>query len=278
MRIGIGIFLAALGILATLGFLPGIGWLSYPLVWWGVLVLMDELNFRRHGDSPMKSIWFWAMLVPASVLYWLFFEYLNVFFPQWVYAGEPDNSFLRMLLAVSSYGTVIPIVVETMWLGHGPIRLPQGLKERERGIWAPISVLIGLQFALLPVVSQNFWLNQLMWLSPLFLVLPFIVPPGEKTERIRLPHFLYAGAIAGLVSGVLWEFFNYRAGAKWTYLIFPDMFRLFEMPVLGYLGFIPFAWSTLAIYLWLRRSTAGWWPYAWGGAIAAAWLFAATIS
>ena len=48
--------------------------------------------------------------------------------------------------------------------------------------------------------------------------------------------------LAGLVCGLLWETWNFRSGAKWTYSIpFVGQFRIFEMPVLGFLGFIPFA-------------------------------------
>ena len=35
--------------------------------------------------------------------------------------------------------------------------------------------------------------------------------------------------------------------------IHPDWPKLFEMPLLGYLGFVPFAFSTLALYVLLQR-------------------------
>ena len=36
----------------------------------------------------------------------------------------------------------------------------------------------------------------------------------------------------------------------------PDAPHLFEMPVAGYLGFVPFAFSTVAVYAWQRRVRA----------------------
>ena len=44
--------------------------------------------------------------------------------------------------------------------------------------------------------------------------------------------------------GVLWEFWNYWAETKWLYTVpLPEWLRiqLFEMPVIGFLGFPPFA-------------------------------------
>ena len=43
---------------------------------------------------------------------------------------------------------------------------------------------------------------------------------------------------SGAVCGVLWEFWNYWATARWTYTVpYLGDVKLFEMPVLGYLGF-----------------------------------------
>ncbi|MGZ5435395.1 MAG: hypothetical protein ACXW3F_04990, partial [Pyrinomonadaceae bacterium] len=58
---------------------------------------------------------------------------------------------------------------------------------------------------------------------------------------------------AGLVCGFLWEFWNYWALSKWTYTVpyFGDI-KIFEMPVLGYLGFPPFAIECWAMYIFVR--------------------------
>ena len=50
---------------------------------------------------------------------------------------------------------------------------------------------------------------------------------------------------AGATCGFLWEFWNYWAVAKWTYhlpFLGPlEDYRYFEMPLIGLLGFPPFA-------------------------------------
>ena len=57
----------------------------------------------------------------------------------------------------------------------------------------------------------------------------------------------------GLLCGLLWEFWNYWAAAKWTYTIpFLGNIKIFEMPVLGFLGFPPFAVECWVLYVFAR--------------------------
>jgi len=53
---------------------------------------------------------------------------------------------------------------------------------------------------------------------------------------------LAALLVAGWVCGILWEFWNYWAEARWVFT-FPIWreWKLFAMPLPGYLGFPPFA-------------------------------------
>jgi hypothetical protein len=58
----------------------------------------------------------------------------------------------------------------------------------------------------------------------------------------------------GMLCGVLWEFWNYWARAKWHYTV-PIMERakIFEMPLPGYFGFPPFAVECFTMYVFVRR-------------------------
>src|SRR6185295_6271064 len=60
-------------------------------------------------------------------------------------------------------------------------------------------------------------------------------------------------ALSGVLCGVLWEFWNYWAGAKWHYTvpIMPNL-KIFEMPVPGYLGFPAFAFECFTMYVFVR--------------------------
>ena len=56
--------------------------------------------------------------------------------------------------------------------------------------------------------------------------------------------------MSGLVCGLLWEFWNYWASSKWLYIfeILPD-WRIFEMPLIGFLGFPAFGLEIFAMYV-----------------------------
>jgi len=60
---------------------------------------------------------------------------------------------------------------------------------------------------------------------------------------------LVSSLFAGLVCGFLWETWNYWAISKWVYTVpyFEDL-KLFEMPILGYGGFLLFALETLLFF------------------------------
>ena len=50
-----------------------------------------------------------------------------------------------------------------------------------------------------------------------------------------------AAALAAVTCGVFWEMWNYFSLAKWDYSIpFVHRFQIFEMPLLGYAGYLPF--------------------------------------
>jgi len=56
--------------------------------------------------------------------------------------------------------------------------------------------------------------------------------------------------MAALVCGLFWEMWNYKSLVHWEYAI-PSVhaFKLFEMPVLGYAGYLPFGLECLAVTL-----------------------------
>jgi hypothetical protein len=55
--------------------------------------------------------------------------------------------------------------------------------------------------------------------------------------------------LAGLICGFLWEMWNYYSFPKWKYSL-PgfEYLYVFEMPLAGYLGYLPFALELWAYY------------------------------
>ena len=61
---------------------------------------------------------------------------------------------------------------------------------------------------------------------------------------------LSAGA---LFCGFFWEMWNYYSYPKWKYHTpGAEFLHVFEMPLLGYIGYLPFAWELYALrnFLW----------------------------
>lgn len=59
---------------------------------------------------------------------------------------------------------------------------------------------------------------------------------------------IISSAVAALFCGVFWEMWNYYSLAKWEYSIpFVHRFKIFEMPILGYAGYLPFGLECFVI-------------------------------
>jgi hypothetical protein len=60
-----------------------------------------------------------------------------------------------------------------------------------------------------------------------------------------------------LICGFFWEMWNVHSYPKWVYQIpFVDVLHVFEMPLLGYFGYLPFALELFALY----HLVVGLWP------------------
>ena len=60
---------------------------------------------------------------------------------------------------------------------------------------------------------------------------------------------IVALSLGCLICAVFWEMWNYYSYPRWTYQIpFVGFLRVFEMPLLGYLGYPVFAWELYALY------------------------------
>ena len=91
-----------------------------------------------------------------------------------------------------------------------------------------------------------------VWLGFIFLLDPINSRLGGDTlmaDRHRAAALLGSG----LLCGVLWEVWNFWAGTKWHYTV-PIMedWKVFEMPLPGYLGFPPFALECFTMYVFVR--------------------------
>jgi hypothetical protein len=94
----------------------------------------------------------------------------------------------------------------------------------------------------------------LVWVAPLLVITAVQMLANEDTIFAVLGKgdgtTLWLAALAALVCGLCWEMWNYKSLVHWEYAI-PSVnaFKLFEMPVLGYAGYLPFGLECLAVTL-----------------------------
>jgi hypothetical protein len=254
--------ISQIGMMARVG--PFYSWHT-PIAWTGYILFVDGLVWKRNGSSWVKSapaeLVFLACL---SVPLWLIFEIYNAFFiHNWYYIGLPESRALRYFGYVWSFATISPAIFQTGDLiasmrSRRPAPPPPATTPQQLSGLAWVSVAAGAAMLLLPIVNPSTYLAAPVWLGFIFLLDPLNARAGSESLlgdlRQRRTDRLVNLMLAGLVCGGIWEFWNYWAGAKWIYNvpILPDV-KIFEMPILGFGGFPPFALECFVMYVAVRR-------------------------
>jgi hypothetical protein len=88
--------------------------------------------------------------------------------------------------------------------------------------------------------------------APLLLITSLQAVAGEETMFSCIARGdwrpLWLPALAALVCGFFWEMWNYKSLSHWEYAIpFVNQFKIFEMPLLGYAGYLPFGLECMAV-------------------------------
>ncbi len=245
---------------------PFLSWF-YCLAWWSYILIVDSVVYRLKGDSLILSRpREFLLMIPWSFTVWLFFEMVNLAMRNWYYINVPNSALLRFFGYGVAYGTVLPAIFETTELleSLGLFRNVSAPRIRVTRGWYGGFLTIGGLFLVLPLIFPRYTFP-LIWGSFIFLLEPINHRFGGRSllaewERGSLRKFCLL-LVSGLICGGLWEFWNFWVRTKWIYTVpFFDEFKLFEMPLLGFLGFPPFAVECYAIYnfLSLFRHGRGW--------------------
>ncbi len=255
-------FLALLGWLMALagiwaGWEPLLSWL-YHFAWWPLLLFLDGLLLFQTGES-----WLWdrpRSLLRAlgfSVTIWLVFELFNLSLLNWRYVGLEPRLWLRWPGYALAFATVVPAVLLTSrvlaalgtW-GNVPA------SPRPLSGWQPWFLILGITCFILPLTTPTYAFP-LLWAGGFFLVDPLVDLLGERSLTARVlageRQEVLCLLTAGLALGLWWELWNYPATARWVYTLpILNFGKVFEMPVLGYLGFPPFALECAVMYTFLE--------------------------
>jgi hypothetical protein len=244
--LSVGLLLTAGGWAVMWGAVSFFNPLAFTAMWTGAALLMWS-GSRAGYPGPRRH----AALALLSVPIWWWFELVDARTQNWHYVNPYDPSpFWYVVLASLAFSTVVPAIVSATALVR---RLAPGrpaLTEASARFGArQISAGIVLQALVFAFPTQMY---PFVWIAP-FLVVDGI---GARLTGRALGADLLAGGWreaaviggAGVLCGLLWEFWNYRSVPSWEYSVpLLGFWKVFEMPLLGYLGYIPFAWSIVRL-------------------------------
>ena len=227
----------------------------FPL-WLGYTLVVDGLVYRRRGSSILtrSRLRFGLLFVMSAPAWWLF-ESFNHHTQNWNYHGaELFTDVEYAVLASVAFSTVMPAVFETAELVRS-FSWVDGLYGGPR-ISPSRGITLGFFCAgwllLVGIVLFPNMLYPFIWGSVFCLIEPANVWLGRPSlfdslaQRDWRPTLSLA--LGALVCGIFWEFWNYWSYPKWTYHT-PgvDFWYIFEMPLLGYVGYLPFGLELYAL-------------------------------
>jgi hypothetical protein len=240
---------------------------TFTPLWLAFILVINGVCFRHNGHCMMldRPVYF-LLLFPTSAAFWWFFEYLNRFVQNWSYIGPEFSSWEYFWYATLPFCTVLPAVLgirdwilSTRWLtkkfrNFRSLRIPHPKILASLTLVASASGLAGI----------GVWPNALfplLWVSPLLIIISLQTLMDERhiLSELAVGNWtaLVAAALAAIICGVFWEMWNYFSLAKWTYSIpFVHRFQIFEMPLLGYAGYLPFGLQCAVIGGMIERVVA----------------------
>jgi hypothetical protein len=253
-----------------------VDWSLLPLFWGFTLVLDGVVYAINNGESLVsrKPTELLGIGV-ASMSGWMIFDYLNFFIDRNWYYPKADlvnpHGYEFLIYAVLGSSGFFPMAFEWYYLlrkikvlnfkySKGPI-----VRIRPWLLWTFIIVcLVGMFITPKTTASQSQWFY-ILWLAPLI-----IVSSGLTLVKVWTPFQPIANgnwtafmtfALTYLIQGVILEAWNYMSAehlpgdviithnaAYWIYCI-PYVYvgKIFEMPYLGYLGYLFFS---IHCYVW----------------------------
>ena len=235
----------------------------FPL-WLSFIIAMNGVCCWRVGSCPLvASPRFFLLLFPVSGGFWWCYEFVNQFVGNWYYIGVDSDPVEYALHASLAFTTVLPAFYSIHYLLiHGEV----AQKERDDHNDSAVSAMLSWSMVILGcggLATISFMpeiLFPLLWVSPLLLMCGMLILAGEKyVVRVTTwgnGGYLATASLTGLICGFFWEMWNYFSYAKWLYSIpYVHGFTLFEMPLLGYLGYLPFGLMCCVVCMYMENIT-----------------------
>jgi hypothetical protein len=236
----------------------GIHEYTFFTLWFSFTILINSLNYKKTGKSFMtEHPSRFLLLFPISAIFWWYFEYINCFVQNWYYIGAGFSRLKLFLVSTLSFSTVLPAVTSISSLLSGYSWIKKGFTD----IWKIqnpmpkfsallVFIIFSSGLALIGLFPTYFF--PLVWISPLLIILSLQIFFNEKHIFSDINEgnwsIIVSASVAALVCGGFWEMWNFNSMPKWQYSIpFVHRFLIFEMPILGYSGYLPFGLLCVSI-------------------------------
>ena len=234
---------------------------AFVPLWLGFILTVDGIVWLRAGSSILtRNRREFALLFLISSPLWWIFELANLRLDNWSYVLPYHYSWLHYhFYATIAFSTVLPAVFETS-------DLIATTRVRTWGrtflTWNPdrrglivISALGMVVFASSLIFPGQFF--PLAWVGLFFAIDPINRLRGAPSLSARVANGDWSVVLVlfatGLICGFFWEMWNYWSMPHWDYRVpFADRFHIFEMPLLGYGGYLPFTLELYAAYHLIR--------------------------
>ena len=232
-------------------------WTFFPM-WLGLCLTIDALVLWRTGTSLFfRSHRKYLLLFIASAPVWWLFELANTRLQNWHYAGaEAFSPFMFWFWATINFSTVVPAVFGSAELMRSFLKKPvKGPVIQPTRIITGSFFLAGWVMLILMVAWPGIFFP-FVWVSLYFILEPLNIWSGHRSlvEWTKDGNWqpvvsLWLGV---LLTGFFWELWNYYSFPKWIYHVpWGNWLHIFEMPLLGYAGYLPFALELFSLYHFL---------------------------
>jgi hypothetical protein len=231
---------------------------TFTPLWLSLILVINAICYRQYGHCLMiDKPGFFLILFPFSALFWWFFEYLNRFVQNWYYTGAKFGPWEYFWYATLPFSTVLPAVLSVQywmarfgWIQTRFCRISPIEISHPKLFAGATLITSGLGLAIIGVMPN--YLFALLWTSPLLIVVSLQALLEERHVLSGISRgdwrMVISAALAALFCGLLWETWNFYSLAKWKYSVpFVHRFLVFEMPILGYAGYLPFGLECLAV-------------------------------
>lgn len=261
-----GLALLALSEVAMLARIEPFWTWHTPFAWTGYILLLDGVVYKLRGSSWLSTNRSeFVFLAIVSIPLWVVFEGYNLVIENWHYINLPENLGLRYFGYAWAFATISPgifltaeIVARLRASRYGEAGSRRSTSDSRLGTSDYVSLTAGAAMLLWPLIWPSPYLAAPVFLGFIFLLDPINARAGDESLFRDVRAGRYDRVVnlltAGFVCGGLWEFWNFWARAKWIYTVpIVGDIKIFEMPVLGYFGFPPFALECFTMYIFTRR-------------------------